>query len=262
MGETALITGASAGIGRALAEQFASGGYDPILVARRAEKLDTVAEDLTQRFDVETATIASDLATPESPFDLYETVTAERDRTVDVLVNNVGIGTQGRFVDIAPDREADQLALNVVTPTQLAKLFGRQMVQRGGGGILNVASTAAYQPGPYMAVYYASKAYMLSFSEAIAEELAADGVSVTALCPGPVDTEFQDRAEMADTPLASGTMQDIDTVAQAGYEGFRAGKTVVVPGVRYGILARLARILPRPITRKLAARVNRTREAG
>lgn len=257
-GETALVTGASAGIGRALAEQFAAGGYDPVLVARREERLAALAGALSDRYGVDAEVVVQDLARPESPFELYETVN-ERGLKVDALVNNVGMGTQGKFVEVDPDREGDQLALNVVTPTQLAKLFGRDMVARGEGGILNVASSAAFQPGPYMAVYYASKAYLLSLSEAIAEELRDDGVTVTALCPGPVDTEFQERAEMTDAPLASGTMQDVDAVARAGYEGLMAGRTVVVPGVRYGLLTGLARVLPRPLTRKLAARVNRSR---
>lgn len=256
--ETALITGASAGIGRALAAEFAAGGYDPILVARREDRLRAVADELADRHGGEPAVVVQDLAEPESAAELYETA-IDRGFQVDALVNNVGMGTQGRFVDVDPDREAAQLGLNVVTPTQLAKRFGQDMVERGTGQILNVASTAAFQPGPYMAVYYASKAYMLSFSEAIAEELRADGVTVTALCPGPVDTEFQERAQMTDTPLARGQMQDVETVARAGYEGLQAGKTVVIPGVRYRILASLAGLVPRPVTRKLAARLNRSR---
>lgn len=256
MSDTVLVTGGSAGIGRALADQFADAGHDLVLVARREEKLADAATDLANRHRISCETVVMDLSEPNSAHTLFDVV-RDRDVEVDVLVNNVGIGTQGPFVAIDADHEADQLALNVVTPTLLAKLFGRKMVERGDGGILNVASSAAFQPGPYMAVYYASKAYMLSLSEAIAEELDGEGVTVTALCPGPVETEFQERADMTDTALGSGEMQDVKAVARAGYEGLVKGKTVVVPGWRYKILWRLARVLPRPITRKLAANVNR-----
>lgn len=256
MSDTVLVTGGSAGIGRALADQFAGGGHDLVLVARREKKLAEVATGLEDRHGVDCETIVMDLSEPNSPHTLFDGVQA-RDIEVDILVNNVGIGTQGPFVAIDADREADQLALNVVTPTLLAKLFGREMVERGDGAILNVASSAAFQPGPYMAVYYASKAYMLSLSEAISEELDGEGVTVTALCPGPVETEFQERADMTDTTLGSGEMQAVEDVARTGYEGLIEGKTVVVPGWRYKVLWRLARALPRPITRKLAANVNR-----
>lgn len=253
--DTALVTGASAGIGKALAERFAAEDQDVVLVARREAKLQTLAEDLRTAHDVQATAISMDLATRDSPFDLHDTI-HEHELQIDVLVNNVGIGTQGRFVEIDPDREGDQMQLNIVTPTQLAKLFGREMADRGRGRILNVASTAAFQPGPYMAVYYASKAYMLSLSEAIAEELRTDGVTVTALCPGPVDTEFQERAGNTDTPIGSGSMQSLEKVAAAGYAGTMRGKPVVIVGAQYKLLARLARLLPKPITRKLAARLN------
>ena len=199
--------------------------------------------------------IVQDLAEPDGPEQLYDTV-QDRDLEVAVLVNNVGIGTQGKFTDIDLDSERDQLQLDVVTPTVLSKLFGREMVERGHGKILNVASSAAFQPGPFMAVYYASKAYVLSFSEAIAEELRAEGIRVSVLCPGPVATEFQERAAMTDTPLGSGPMQDVETVAEAGYEGLLDGKTIIVPGLAYKLLYHTVGLVPRPLVRKTARWLN------
>jgi short-subunit dehydrogenase len=253
--EPALITGASAGIGRALTERFARAGHDLILVARREEKLRSLADSLEQQYGIGTSVVVYDLAEPDGPEQLYETVT-ERGLDVGVLVNNVGIGTQGKFTNIDLNRERDQLQLDVVTPTVLSKLFGREMVARGHGKILNVASSAAFQPGPFMAVYYASKAYVLSFSEAIAEELREEGVSVSVLCPGPVATEFQDRATMTDTPLGSGPMQDVESVAEAGYEGLMDGKTVIVPGIGYKLLWHTVGLMPRPLVRKIARWLN------
>jgi len=160
----------------------------------------------------------------------------DRDIEVDSLVNDVGIGTQGTFTDVDLDRELDQVALNVTTPTHLSKLFTRDMVERGGGGVLNVASTAAFQPGPYMSAYYASKAHVLSLSQGLQEELAADGVPVTALCPGPVATEFQERAGNTDAPLGqegAGLLrwQEPEQVARAGDRGLSKGRAIAVSGV-------------------------------
>jgi short-subunit dehydrogenase len=253
--EPALITGASAGIGRALAERFASAGHDVILVARREEALRESADRLEDQYGITASVVVQDLAERDGPEQLYDRI-QERGLDVGVLVNNVGIATQGTFTDIDLDRERDQLRLDVETPTVLSKLFGREMVARGRGKILNVASSAAFQPGPFMAVYYASKSYVLSFSEAIAEELREDGVTVSVLCPGPVDTEFQERASMADTPLGSGPMQDVAAVADAGYEGLMDGKTVIVPGYGYKLLWHTVGLVPRPLVRKTARWLN------
>ena len=205
---TALVTGASAGIGRALAAEFAANGHDVVLVARRETELLALANRLEDDHGIRAYAIDADLASVDAAGKLYE-ATAERDVQVDVLVNNVGIGTQGAFVENDLGRELDQLQLNVVTPTQLTHRYGREMAARGRGGVLNVASTAAWLPGPFMSVYYASKAYVKSFSEGIAAELREKGVDVTALCPGPVDTEFQARAGNEDTPLGSGDRKSV-----------------------------------------------------
>lgn len=261
MDGTTLVTGASAGIGRALARAFARNGHDVVLVARREERLRSVATAFEDEHGVSAHIVVQDLATPGAPETLFER-TKERDIEIDILVNNVGIGTHGRFIDIDMDTESDQVRLNIITPTILAKLFGRDMAHRGSGGILNVSSTAAFQPGPYMAVYYASKAYLLSLSEALYEELRDDGVTVTALCPGPVRTEFQDRADNTDAPIGQEDgglirWQEADAVARVGYEGLATGEAVVVPGWDYKVLERLTRVTPRPLRRKLAANLNR-----
>ncbi|WP_255150965.1 SDR family NAD(P)-dependent oxidoreductase [Halorarius halobius] len=257
---TALVTGASAGIGAELARQFAERGHDVVLVARREAKLRQAADTYEARFGVDAHVVAQDLATREGRAALYEEVT-ERGIEVDYLVNNVGVGTQGHFLDIPVDDELQQVELNVATPTHLTKLFGRGMRERGHGGVLNVASTAAFQPGPFMAVYYASKSYALSLSEALHEEFADDGVTVTALCPGPVETEFQARADNEDAPIGdpdAGLMrwQAVDDVAEAGIAGLEKGKAVVVPGIEYKLLSILTRLLPRSVTRRLAADLN------
>lgn len=252
---TTLITGASAGIGRALAEQFAEHGHDVVLVARREEKLRSLADDLGSEHGIDAHVVTKDLASRKAPYELYDE-TQERGIQVDVLVNNVGIGTQGAFVENDLDRELVQMQLNMVTPTQLTHLYGGDMADRGAGGILNVASTAAWFPGPFMAIYYASKAYMKSFSEAISEELRPEGVTVTTLCPGPVETEFQQRADNEDTPIGSGDMQPVEMVAREGYDGLQAGKTVVVTGWRYRLLTRVSNVLPNRFTRKSAADLN------
>lgn len=254
----ALVTGASAGIGRALADTFARHGHDLVLVARGADRLERAATSIAETHGVETEAIPQDLSTPRGREALLAAID---DRRIDYLVNNVGVGAQGHFLDVDRERDRTQLELNVATPTHLTKAVAPAMRERGGGGILNVASSAAFQPGPFMAVYYASKSYLLSFSEALHEEFAADGIHVTALCPGMVDTEFQDRADNEHTPVGSPggfpRWFDAETVAEAGYEGLMAGDAVVIPGVEYKALWRVARVLPRPVTRTLAKRFNR-----
>lgn len=252
---TALITGASAGIGEALSGEFAANGHDVVLVARREDRLRRIAERLEDRHGVAANVVTRDLASRAACYELHEETT-DRGIEVDVLVNNVGIGTQGAFVENDLERELDQLQLNVVTPTMLTHLYGREMADRGHGGVLNVASTAAWFSGPFMAIYYASKAYLKNFSEGVAEELRSEGVDVTVLCPGPVDTEFQERADNEDTPLGSGEMQPVEVVAEAGYEGLQDGETVVVTGWKYRLLTRVSNVLPNSLTRRSARDLN------
>ncbi len=251
---TALVTGGSRGIGYELARLFAGTGYDVVLVARSEGDLEDNAAEFEERFGIEATPIAMDLARPEAPEELYEE-TQDRGIQVDVLVNNAGFGGQGAFVDTDLDRELDMIQLNVTTVTHLTKLYLREMDERGHGKVLNVASGAAFQPGPYMGVYYATKAYVLSFTEAIAEE-TDDDIAVSTLCPGPVDTGFQDRADTEES-LLNVFDRDAEWVARRGYRGLMNDETVVIPGIEMKASSLLVRATPRSINRKVAGILNR-----
>ena len=253
---TALVTGASAGIGAALAREFASHGHDVVPVARREDRLESLASDLERDHGVAVTPIAMDLDRNEAARDLYETV-RDRGLDVEVLVNNVGVGTYGPFRESDLDAERTQLHLNVVLPVELTRLFLEDFDD--GGKVLNVGSVAGFQPGPRMAGYYASKAYVNSFTEAIAEELRETPVDVTLVCPGPVDTEFQARAGMDDSSVGSRTSNTPEAVATAAYEGLLDGETVVVPTRAMRAVDLLGRLSPRPLVRRVAHWVNSDR---
>lgn len=236
---TALVTGGSSGIGRELARLFARDGYHVVLVARDPERLAGAQRELIGQTGAQVATVARDLAQPDAVEQL-ERELARQGVEVDALVNNAGFGTWGPFAQTDLAEELALLQVNVVALTHLTKVYLREMVKRGSGRILNVASTAAFQPGPLMAVYYASKAYVLSFSEALAEEVAGTGVTVTALCPGPTWTNFQARAGIGNIRLVSRRVMTSEAVARAGYAGMLRGQRVVIPGwhnqlVRLGV---------------------------
>ncbi len=216
--KTALITGASSGIGYEFAKVFASNGFNLILAARGKDALDNIAAELSAKHGITALVFAKDLSLPDAPDDLYNDL-QKQGITVDILVNNAGFATYGYFTDIPLDKELQLLQLNIVALTHLTKLFLPGMKTRGYGKILNLASTAAFQPGPLMAVYYASKAYVLSFSEAISEELHGTGVSVTAFCPGPTELGFQKRAAMEESKLVQGGLMSAEAVAKIGYAG-------------------------------------------
>ena len=224
---TALVTGASAGIGRELAREFAGDGWDLVVVARREDRLRALADELAVEHDAAVEVVAMDLAEPDAADALGDAVD-DLGVQVDALVNNVGVGTYGPFHESDPDEELTQLRLNVELPVRLTRQFLPGMVERDDGVVLNLSSLAAFQPGPRMAGYYASKAYVQSFSEALAEELRGTGVSVTAVCPGPVSTEFQERAGMTDSRVGSTFSHTPEEVARAGYRGAMAGDPVVV----------------------------------
>jgi len=257
--QTALITGASGGIGLELARLFAAGGYDLVLVARSAGKLEELAGEL-RKYGGAVRVLAKDLARPESPEEVFRELEAAG-IAVDVLVNNAGFATYGPFVELDLGRELEELQLNVVTLTHLTKKLLPGMLARRRGGVLNVASTAGFQPGPLMAVYYASKAYVISFSEALAEELSGTGVAVSVLCPGPTATGFQRRAGMEASKLFSGVMQvaDAAAVARAGYEGFRAGKRIVIPGLLNKVGVQSIRVSPRALVTRMVKRMQERR---
>jgi len=255
MKDTALVTGASGGIGRALARQFARHGHDVVLVARREDALADAASEFEDSYGVTATTIVHDLDEPGAGEALYGTV-RDRELDVGVLVNNVGIGTYGDFHESDLDAERSQLRLNVETLVVLTRLFLADFRERDRGKVLNVGSTAGFVPGPKMAGYYASKAYVNSFSEALAVESRGTGVDVSVLCPGPVDTDFQERAEMTESLLGSLYTNDAESVAAAGYRGLLAGDTVILPSVVSKATYYGRSLLPASVVRRLAARVN------
>ena len=249
--KTALVTGASSGIGLDLAKRFAAEGHDVALVARSEGKLKELAAALEAEHKVRAHVVTADLAQPRAAETLVAALEA-RGIEVDVLVNNAGYALYGAFTETDLADELNMIQVNIVALTHLTKLLVRKMVARKDGRVLNVASTAAFQPGPLMAVYYATKAYVLSFSEALANELAGTGVTVTALCPGPTKTGFQARAQMEESKLVRGReIMTSETVARAGYTGLMKGKTVVIPGVGNRMMANAVRFLPRNTVTKL-----------
>ena len=241
--KTALITGASGGIGFELARIFAAHQFDLVLVARRTEPLEALAADLKERHGTACTILSKDLTLPDAAVAIYEEV-GTRGIAVDVLVNNAGIGTHGLFADSDLRKELAVIQLNIAALVALTRFFVGEMKKRGGGRILNVGSTAAFQPGPFMVVYYASKAFVLSFSQALSYELGGSGVTVTCLCPGATATNFQKSAGMGEVPLFAFGVMDARTVAWAGYRGLEAGRRVVIPGWRHKVMAFSARFAP------------------
>jgi short-subunit dehydrogenase len=255
---TALVTGASGGIGLELARLFAADKYDLVLVARSEDKLTQIGEELSAQFKIRARVVVSDLARAGSPREIFAELEAAN-VPVDVLVNNAGFGSYGLFADADERAQIEMLQVNVVALTHLTKLFLPAMIARKAGRVMNVASTAAFQPGPLMAVYYASKAYVLSFSEALANELAGTNVTVTALCPGPTETGFVAAAGLERSKLFEANVMDARTVAVAGYRGMNEGKAVVIPGLRNSLMARAVSFAPRKLVTKVVRRVQETR---
>jgi uncharacterized protein len=251
---TALITGASGGIGLEFAKIFAREGYNLVLVARSEKTLQEIAEDLRKKHSVQVTVVAKDLALPSAPDELYAEMKRQNIH-IDVLVNNAGFATYGNFIELDTKKDLEMIQVNVVTLTHLAKLFIPAMKARGWGKVMNVSSTAAFQPGPLMAVYYATKAYVLSLSEALAGELRGTGVTVTALCPGPTVSGFQQRAAMEDSKLVQSGLQDATTVAEEGYQALMRGTTVKVTGLRNQIFAFSTRFIPRDMATSIILNV-------
>lgn len=252
----ALVTGASAGIGAELARAFAGRGYALLLTARRGDRLEALAAELRAKHGVAAETIVADLEDPGSAPALFEAVEG-RGIAVDTLVNNAGFGLRGWFATLPFEQQVAMVELNVVAPTKLARLFLPGLIARRQGGILNVASIAAFQAGPKMAVYYASKAYLLSLSEALHEEAKPHGVTVTALCPGPVPTEFAARASLQMTRLVKMKAMTLGAaeVARQGVEGYEKGRAIVIPGLANRLGALGAQLGPRAVARRIAGRL-------
>lgn len=247
MKKTALITGATSGLGYEFVKLFAEDGYNLVLVARDRKKLEEIKQSYN---NIEVAVIAKDLSVQGAPVEVFEEV-EKQGFAIDILVNNAGFGLMGRFDELDIQKQLNMIQLNIAALTELTYYCLQKMKQRNSGRILNVASTAAFQPGPLMAVYYATKAFVLSFSEALVEELAGSAVTVTTLCPGPTKTNFGSVANVEGTKMFSRAMAS-DIVAKKGYEALMSGKRVIVTGGFNKAGALGAKFMPRSIAAKIA----------
>jgi uncharacterized protein len=252
--ETVLITGASSGIGLELARLFAADKSALVLVARSEDKLQAIASELRQRHEIDVRVIVKDLARPEAPDEIAAELEQAR-LQIDVLVNNAGFGLAGTFAELSLERQMEMIELNVTSLVRLTRLLLPAMLERRRGGVLNVGSTAAFQPGPNMAIYFATKAFVLSLSEALYEETRAKGVAVTCLAPGAVATNFAAAANMEKALLFRQNVLDVGYVARAGHRAFRRKQALIVPGFWNKLLIFAERLLPRSLVRKLAGRM-------
>ncbi len=251
MNKTALITGASAGIGLEFAKIFAKEKHDLVITARNKTKLNELADEIKTKNNVNVKVIAKDLSKQNAGEEIFDELKNENIVT-DVLINNAGFGVFDHYWKVELQDEKNMLQVNIMALTELTNLFAKDMANRGGGKILNVASTAAFQPGPTMTGYYASKAFVLSYSQAIDFELRKKGVQVSTLCPGPTITEFQIRANMEDLNLfKKGFTMSAEKVAQIGYYGLMKGKPVIIAGAMNKISAMSSKISPAKVSMKI-----------
>lgn len=255
---TTLVTGASAGLGEGFARALAKQGYDLILTARRVDRLEALAADLRRTHKVTVHVFAADLADPDAPAALVAQA-ADAGLTINMLINNAGFGLQGAVADLDGEKQAGIIDVNCRALVVLAHAVLPAMIARGEGSILNVASTAAFQPGPMFAVYSASKAFVLSFSEALHEEVKSHGVSVSALCPGPTQTEFADLAGMRHSLLFERFAGRPDAVIHDGLAALKANQAVKISGAMNFVMAESTRFAPRSLVRRLALRLQKGR---
>ena len=252
---TALITGASNGIGLELAKIHASKGGDLVLVARNLAKLNELKAELEKQYKVKVYTVGKDLSAPNAALEVYNE-TKQHNIQIDYLINNAGFGDFGMFVDLDWNKQLQMINLNITTLTHFTHLYLQDMVKRKSGKIMNVASTAAFQSGPTMAVYFATKAYVLSFSEAIDNEVSDKGITVTALCPGATESGFQAAAAMEESALVKGKkLPTSQEVAIYGYDAMLKGKTVAIHGFMNAVMANSVRFAPRAIVVKLTRKL-------
>lgn len=256
--KTALITGATVGLGYEFSKLFASDGYDLVLVARNEDKLQQRKNELQKKYDVTVNAIPRDLTDPGAPKEIHNLL-QKAGITIYVLVNNAGFTVFGEFARTKLTPQLDMIRLNAMALTELTWLFLDDMRKRREGKILNVSSTAGFQPGPLMAVYYATKAYVLSFSEALAAELKDSGIKVSALCPGPTKTEFQKRGGIGDIWLLKGGMMSAESVTRIGYRKFMKGKTVIVTGWLNKLAVEAVRFIPRKLVTAIAHALQKRR---
>ncbi len=253
-----LITGASGGLGEEFARLCAADGDDLVLVARSRGKLEELGKELEEKHRVRVTVLPSDLSLHDAVKKLTEEL---KNRNIEptVLINNAGFGAYGLFHETAYEQEKSLIAVNIAALTELTKCLLPAMVKRKSGKILNIASTAAFQPGPLMAVYFASKAYVMNLSLALSEELRETGVTVTCLCPGPTKTGFEANANMGNSRLFRLGSMDATQVAQIGYNAMKRGKPLVVAGIRNKIGAFMTRFIPRMLAAKIARSVQAQR---
>jgi hypothetical protein len=260
MNNWALVTGASSGIGMELARILAREGYSLVITARRMERLEELASHLRELYGVQVEPIQSDLSRTETAVELYRQV-REMDVVPRILVNNAGIGEIGAFAEMDLERLVSMININCLSLAHLTRLFLPEIIAYGGGRVLNVSSAAAFQPGPYMALYYATKAFVQNLSEALSEELDRRGVTVTALCPGPTRSEFQKAARMdTEKYFSKPGIPTAQEVAEYGYRAMMRGKRVAVHGFRYKVLLLVTRFLPRRAVVKAVRRLQESRE--
>lgn len=252
--DTVLITGASQGLGYEFAKIFAQNKYNLVLVARNIEKLKNIAQELKKKYNVGVKIIQKDLSLPKSPQEIYEELQKDSIE-VNILINNAGFATYGEFAQTDLQQDLNEIQVNIVSLTHLTKLFVPNMIKRKKGKILNVSSVAGFFPGPFMSVYYASKAYVLSLSEALHEELKGSGITVTTLCPGPTKSGFAKRANLPALELFKNGIMDANRVAYEGYKGLMKGKSVVIPGAKNKMQVNLLRFVPRSIVAGIVKKI-------
>jgi len=250
---TALITGASSGIGEEFARLCAADGYDLALVARTGSRLEELAKELSKAHSIQAQPFTADLADPEAREAVFRQT---RGMGIEILINNAAFGLRGPFAETDWWMEDRMIHVNITALAQLTKMFLPEMLKKRSGRILNVASTAGFVPGPFMSVYYASKAFVLSFSHAVANEVAGSGVTVTVLCPGPTDTRFKETAGIANSTLFKGPVMSAAEVANIGYKGMMAGRVEVVAGPRNRLVAFGSRLVSRPRLAEIARKLN------
>jgi hypothetical protein len=256
--ETVLITGASSGIGLELAKCFAADGCKLILVARNTEALENLAEELRRKNKIEAIILTADLSLPETPKRIFEELSAQK-IFVDVLVNNAGFGLHDSFAKLPLQGQLEMIQVNITALTELTGLFLPGMIRQNRGGILNVGSVASFVPGPDMAIYYATKAFVLSFTEALAEELSETNLNISVLCPGPTETNFGKIARGEKIRATQVTKMSAQEVARIGHRDFRIRKIISVPGLRNNFFIFLNRLVPRSLPRKIVKSYNRTK---
>ena len=260
MTKTALITGASGGLGLSFVKVFAKEGYDLVIVARNTQRLESIKADTEAEFGVNVKIVSKDLTNENAPHEIF-LETEKENIKVDVLVNNAGFGDFGKFADSCVEKQSDMIALNVSSLVKLTHFYLKDMIERGSGRILNVASIAAFQPGPLMSVYYATKAFVLSFSEALAVETKGTGVKITALCPGPIKTDFEKRADLEESGLFKNLkVWSPDVIAKFGYKKMMQNKTVCIKGGLNKLITFSSRLAPRALVRNSVYQIQKPKK--